>query len=136
MVIALGVAVLMNVFAYWNADSIVLRMHGAREIGRADLPWFHDMVGQLAERAGLPMPRVYLIEQEQPNAFATGRNPENSAVAATNGLLRRLSPEEIAGVMAHELAHVKNRDNLIMTLKDHLAGALSRLATSNKEGRP
>src|SRR3546814_9517483 len=89
MVIALGVAVLMNVFAYWNADSIVLRMHGAREIVRADLPWFHDMVGQLAERAGLPMPRVYLIEQEQPNAFATGRNPENSAVAATTGLDRK-----------------------------------------------
>src|SRR3546814_16469133 len=108
MVIALGVAVLMNVFAYWNADSIVLRMHGAREIGRADLPWFHGMVGQLAERAGLPMPRVYLIEQEQPNAFATGPNPANSAVAAPPGMLRRPSHQEIAGGWAHARAPRKN----------------------------
>src|SRR3546814_10653268 len=100
-------------------------MHGAREIGRADLPWFHDMVGQLAERAGLPMPRVYLIEQEQPNAFATGRNPENSAVAATTGLLRRLSHEEIAGGMAQELAEVKNGDTLIMTLTDRKSTSLN-----------
>lgn len=128
MVIALGVAVLMNVFAYWNADSIVLRMHGAREIRRADLPWFHDMIAQLAERAELPMPRVYLIEQDQPNAFATGRNPENAAVAATTGLLRNLSHEQVAGVMAHELAHVKNRDTLIMTITATIAGALSMLA--------
>jgi len=128
MLIALGVAVAMNFFAYWNADSIVLRMHGAREIGRADLPWLHDMIGQLAARAELPMPRVYLIEQEQPNAFATGRNPQNAAVAATTGLLRRLSQEEVAGVMAHELAHVKNRDTLIMTITATIAGALSMLA--------
>lgn len=128
MLIALAIAVAMNFFAYWNADSIVLRMYGAREIGRADLPWFHDMIAQLAQRAELPMPRVYLIDQDQPNAFATGRNPENAAVAATTGLLRRLSPEEAAGVMAHELAHVKNRDTLIMTITATIAGAMSMLA--------
>jgi heat shock protein HtpX len=128
MLIALAIAVAMNFFAYWNADSIVLRMYGAREIGRADLPWFHDMIAQLAQRAELPMPRVYLIDQDQPNAFATGRNPENAAVAATTGLLRRLSPEEVAGVMAHELAHVKNRDTLIMTITATIAGAMSMLA--------
>jgi len=128
MLIALAVAVAMNFFAYWNADSIVLRMYNAREIRRADLPWFHDMIGQLAGRADLPMPRVYLIDQDQPNAFATGRNPENAAVAATTGLLRRLSHEEVAGVMAHELAHVKNRDTLIMTITATIAGAMSMLA--------
>jgi len=128
MLIALAIAVAMNFFAYWNADSIVLRMYGAREIKRADLPWFHDMIAQLAQRAELPMPRVYLIDQDQPNAFATGRNPENAAVAATTGLLRRLSPEEAAGVMAHELAHVKNRDTLIMTITATIAGAMSMLA--------
>ena len=128
MMIALLVAVAINVFAYWNSDSIVLRMHGAREIRRADLPWLHDMVAQLAERAELPMPRVYIIEQDQPNAFATGRNPENAAVAATTGLLRQLSHEEVAGVMANELAHVKNRDTLIMTVTATIAGALSMLA--------
>ncbi len=128
MMIALVVAVAMNFFAYWNSDSIVLRMHGAREIQRADLPWLHDMVAQLAQRAELPMPRVYIIEQDQPNAFATGRNPENAAVAATTGLLRQLSHEEVAGVMAHELAHVKNRDTLIMTVTATVAGALSMLA--------
>lgn len=128
MLIALAIAVAMNFFAYWNADSIVLRMHRAREIRRDELPWFYEMIGQLAERAELPMPRVYLIEQDQPNAFATGRNPQNAAVAATTGLLRRLSHEEVAGVMAHELAHVKNRDTLIMTVTATIAGALSMLA--------
>lgn len=128
MVIALAIAAAMNVFTYWNADSIVLRMYRAKEIRRADLPWFHDMIGQLAARAELPMPRVYLIEQDQPNAFATGRNPENAAVAATTGLLSRLSHEEVAGVMAHELAHVKNRDTLIMTITATIAGAMSMLA--------
>ncbi len=128
MLIALAVAVAMNFFAYWNADSIVLRMYGAKEIRRADLPWFHDMIGQLAALADLPMPRVYLIDQDQPNAFATGRNPENAAVAATTGLLRRLSHEEVAGVMAHELAHVKNCDTLIMTITATIAGAMSMLA--------
>ena len=92
------------------------------------MPWFHQMVEQLAQRADLPMPKVYVIDQEQPNAFATGRNPENAAVAATTGLLKRLSHEEIAGVMAHELAHVKNRDTLISTVTATLAGAISMLA--------
>jgi len=128
MMIALLVAVAMNGFAYWNSDRIVLRMYGAREIQRADLPWFHDMVGQLAKRADLPVPKVYVIEEDQPNAFATGRNPENAAVAATSGLLRRLSHEEVAGVMAHELAHIKSRDTLIMTVTATIAGALSMLA--------
>ena len=128
MLIALVFAIGTNAFAYWNSDSLVLRMYGAREVGPNDIPWFHGMVQQLADRANLPMPRVYIIDQDQPNAFATGRNPENAAVAATTGLLKRLSHEEIAGVMAHELAHVKNRDTLIMTITATLAGALSMLA--------
>lgn len=128
MVIAFLIAVGMNFFAYWNADKLVLRMYGAREVDRATAPGFHGIVEQLAQRAGMPMPRVYLIENEQPNAFATGRNPENAAVAATTGLLRMLSSEEIAGVMAHELAHVKNRDTLIMTVTASLAGAIGMLA--------
>ncbi len=128
MVLALVIAGAMNAFAYWNSDKIVLRMHGARAISRSDLPWFRDMIEQMAVRADLPMPKVYLIDQDQPNAFATGRNPENAAVAATTGLLRRLSHEEIAGVMAHELAHVKNRDTLIMTITATIAGAVSMLA--------
>lgn len=128
MLIALVFAAGMNLFTYWNADKMVLGMYGAREISRADLPWFHDMVRQLAERAELPMPKVYLIEQAQPNAFATGRNPENAAVAATRGLLEMMSREEVAGVMAHELAHVKNRDTLIMTITATIAGAISMLA--------
>ena len=128
MMIALVFAAGMNLFTYWNADKMVLGMYGAREISRADLPWFHDMIQHLAERAELPMPKVYLIEQDQPNAFATGRNPENAAVAATRGLLERMNREEVAGVMAHELAHVKNRDTLIMTITATIAGAISMLA--------
>ena len=128
MLIALVVAVGMNFFAYWNADKIVLRMYNAREVNARNAPGFHGIVQQLAERAGLPMPRVYIIESDQPNAFATGRNPENAAVAATTGLLRLLDNEEIAGVMAHELAHVKNRDTLIMTVTATIAGALSMFA--------
>ncbi|WP_028464401.1 zinc metalloprotease HtpX [Nisaea denitrificans] len=128
MMIALVFAAGMNLFTYWNADKMVLGMYGAREIQRADLPWLHDMIQQLARRAELPMPKVYLIEQDQPNAFATGRNPENAAVAATRGLLERMSHEEVAGVMAHELAHVKNRDTLIMTITATIAGAISMLA--------
>ncbi|MEP3113701.1 zinc metalloprotease HtpX [Nisaea sp.] len=128
MMIALVFAAGMNLFTYWNADKMVLGMYGAREIHRADLPWFHDMIQQLAHRAELPMPKVYLIEQDQPNAFATGRNPENAAVAATRGLLQRMTHEEVAGVMAHELAHVKNRDTLIMTITATIAGAISMLA--------
>jgi heat shock protein HtpX len=128
MMIALLVAVGMNLFAYWNADKMVLRMHNAREVDARTAPDFYNLVARLAEQAQLPMPRVYLIETDQPNAFATGRNPQNAAVAATTGLLRRLSAEEVAGVMAHELAHVRNRDTLIMTITATIAGALSMLA--------
>ena len=125
---AFVLAVGMNVFAYWNSDKLVLRMYGAREIERADAPGFFGIVEQLAHKAELPMPKVYAIDDDQPNAFATGRNPENAAVAATTGLMRILSHEEIAGVMAHELAHVKNRDTLIMTITATIAGAISMLA--------
>ena len=128
MMIALLVAVGMNLFAYWNADKMVLRMHNAREVDARTAPDFYNLVAQLAEQARLPMPRVYIIDTDQPNAFATGRNPQNAAVAATTGLLRRLSAEEVAGVMAHELAHVRNRDTLIMTITATIAGALSMLA--------
>lgn len=128
MVIAFGIAVAMNAFAYWNADKVVLRMYKARQVDRAGAPGFYGIVEQLAQNAGLPMPKVYLIDNEQPNAFATGRNPENAAVAATTGLLQRLTSEEIAGVMAHELAHVRNRDTLTMTITATLAGAISMLA--------
>ncbi|MGJ3259947.1 MAG: zinc metalloprotease HtpX [Rhodospirillales bacterium] len=128
MMIALAVAVAMNVYAYWNADKLVLRMYKAREVTDGTAPGFYGIVKQLANRAGLPMPKVYIIENDQPNAFATGRNPENAAVAATTGLLKILNHEEIAGVMAHELAHVKNRDTLIMTITATIAGALSMLA--------
>ena len=128
MIIALVLAVAMNGFAYWNADKMILRLYGAREVDERAAPELVRMVRQLATRAEMPMPRVYVIESDQPNAFATGRNPENAAVAATTGLLRRLTAEEIAGVMAHELAHVKNRDTLIMTITATIAGALSMLA--------
>jgi heat shock protein HtpX len=128
MFIALAVAVGMNAFAYWNADKMVLRMYKARQVDRASEPALYGIVEQLADNAGLPMPRVYIIDDAQPNAFATGRNPENAAVAATTGLLKRLTPEELAGVMAHELAHVKNRDTLTMTITATIAGAISMLA--------
>jgi len=128
LLIALAVALAMNLFAYWNSDRLALSIYKAREAGPSDAPEFHRIVAELARRAGLPMPRVYIIDSDQPNAFATGRNPENAAVAATTGLLRRLSPQEIAGVMAHELAHVRNRDTLIMTVTATIAGALSMLA--------
>ena len=128
MVIALVVAAGMNFFAYWNADKIVLRMYKAQPVTREQSPQFYGIVEQLAQNAGLPMPKVYVIENPQPNAFATGRNPENAAVAATTGLLRRLDSQEVAGVMAHELAHVKNRDTLTMTVTATIAGAISMLA--------
>jgi heat shock protein HtpX len=127
-VIALVVAAGMNLFTFWNADKIVLRMHNAREVDQASAPEFFGVVRDLAARAGLPMPRVYIVEDPHPNAFATGRNPDNAAVAATTGLLRLLDREEIAGVMAHELAHVKNRDTLVMTMVATIAGAISMLA--------
>ncbi len=128
MVIAFMVALAMNAFAYWNSDKIVLRMYGAREVDARSAPEFYHIVEDLARRAGLPMPRVYIIDTPQPNAFATGRNPENAAVAATTGLLNILNREEVAGVMAHELAHVRNRDTLIMTITATIAGAISMLA--------
>ena len=127
MVIALMIAAAMNLFSYWNSDKMVLRMHHAQEVDERSAPEFHRIVRQLAANAGLPMPKVYLINNPQPNAFATGRNPENAAVAATTGLLNMLSPEEVAGVMAHELAHVKNHDTLIMTITATIAGAISML---------
>jgi heat shock protein HtpX len=123
---ALAIAAAMNLFTWWGSDKAVLRMYGAREVGPD-----HDlarMVHDLADRAGLPHPKVYVIDQAQPNAFATGRNPQNAAVAATTGLLLRLSRDEVAGVMAHELAHIQNRDTLIMTVTATFAGAVSFLA--------
>ena len=128
MFIAFLMAAGMNVFAYWNADKMVLRMHGARQVDRQTAPEFYQLIEDLSQRAGLPMPKVYIMDNPQPNAFATGRNPENAAVAATTGLLRLLSPDEIAGVMAHELAHVRNRDTLVMTMTATIAGAISMLA--------
>jgi heat shock protein HtpX len=128
MMIAFLIAVAMNFFAYWNSDQLVLRMYGAREVDAASAPQLHSIVRTLAERAGLPMPRLYIIDSEQPNAFATGRNPEHAAVAASTGLLRTLSADEVAGVIAHELTHVKNRDTLTMTITATLAGAIGMLA--------
>ena len=128
MLIAFGIACAMNLFAYWNSDKMLLRMYGAREVDQNSASDLWQMVATLAQRAGLPMPRVYIIENDQPNAFATGRNPENAAVAATTGLLRVLNRDEIEGVLAHELAHVKNRDTLIMTITATLAGAIGMVA--------
>jgi heat shock protein HtpX len=127
MIIALVIAAAMNLFSYWNADKMVLRMHRAVEVNEKNAPEYYGIVRDLAGRAGLPMPRVYLIRNAQPNAFATGRNPEHAAVAATTGLLDRLTPEEVAGVMAHELAHVRHRDTLTMTITATIAGAISML---------
>lgn len=127
-VIALVVAGAMNLFGYWNADKAVLSMTGARAVDERSAPDFVRLVHGLADAAGMPRPKVYVIESDQPNAFATGRNPENAAVAATTGLLRRMSQQEIAAVMAHELAHIQNRDTLIMTVTATFAGAISMLA--------
>ena len=143
MLLALAVAVGMNFFSYWFSDKLVLKMYKAREVDASSAPQFYAMVRELAQRAGLPMPRVYLIDEAQPNAFATGRNPEHAAVAATTGILRMLSAREIRGVMAHELAHVRHRDILISTISATMAGAISALANfamffggRDSEGRP
>jgi len=128
MMIAFAVAAAMNVFSYWNSDKMVLRMHHAKEVDARTAPELYGMVEQMARGANMLMPRVYIIDNPQPNAFATGRNPENAAVAATTGLLNMLSREEVAGVMAHELAHIKNHDTLIMTITATIAGAISMLA--------
>jgi len=126
--VALAVAAGMNLFTYWNADKIVLRMHHAREVDADGAPELVGIVRGLAARGGLPMPKVYLIDEDHPNAFATGRDPEHAAVAATTGLLAMLTRDEVAAVMAHELAHVRNRDTLIMTMTATIAGAISMLA--------
>ena len=143
MIMALIFGGAMNFFAYWFSDKMVLRMYNAQEVDETSAPQFYAMVRELAQRAGLPMPRVYLIDEAQPNAFATGRNPENAAVAATTGILNLLSAREIRGVMAHELAHVQHRDILISTISASMAGAISALANfamffggRDSEGRP
>jgi heat shock protein HtpX len=128
MVIALLVAAGMNLFAYWNSDKMVLSMYGAREADERSVPELYSLVRQLSQAAGLPMPRIFIMENPQPNAFATGRNPEHAAVAVTTGLLQRLSQQELAGVLAHELGHIKHRDTLLMTITATIAGAISMLA--------
>ena len=143
MLLALAVAIGMNFFSYWFSDKMVLKMYNAREVDATTAPRFYAMVKELADRAQLPMPKVYLIDEAAPNAFATGRNPENAAVAATTGIMRLLSERELRGVMAHELAHVKHRDILISTISATMAGAISMLANfamffggRDSEGRP
>ncbi|PPE68590.1 zinc metalloprotease HtpX [Caldimonas thermodepolymerans] len=143
MVIALVIALGMNFFSYWFSDKLVLKMYNAREVDETTAPQFYRMVRELAQRANLPMPRVYIINEDAPNAFATGRNPQNAAVAATTGLMRILTERELRGVMAHELAHVKHRDILISTISATMAGAISMLANfamffggRDSEGRP
>ncbi len=128
MVIAFLIAIGMNAFAYWNSDKMVLRMYGAQEIGEREDPELFGMVRELARRAQIPMPKVYIMQNPQPNAFATGRDPAHGAVAVTTGIMQRLSREELAGVIAHELAHIKNRDTLTMTVTATIAGAISMLA--------
>jgi heat shock protein HtpX len=133
----------MNFFSYWFSDKIVLKMYNAREVDDSSAPQFVAMVRELAQRADIPMPRVYIIDEQAPNAFATGRNPSHAAVAATTGILRVLSQRELRGVMAHELAHVKHRDILISTISATMAGAIGMLANfamlfggRDSEGRP
>jgi len=128
MLIAFLLALLMNGGAYWFSDRLALSMAGAREVDRYEAPRLHQMVAQLAQRANLPMPRVYLIDSAAPNAFATGRNPQHGAVAVTTGLLRLLNEDEVAAVIAHELGHIKNRDTLISTIAATFAGAVAILA--------
>ncbi len=128
MMIALVAALGMNFFSYWFSDKLVLKMYHAQEVDESSAPQFYSMVRELAQRAQLPMPKVYLINEDAPNAFATGRNPEHAAVAATSGILRMLSERELRGVMAHELAHVRHRDILISTVSATMAGAISMLA--------
>ena len=128
MVVAFLVAAAMNLFAYWNSDKMVLSMYGAREVDERAAPELYGLVRQLAANAEIPMPKVFIMDNPQPNAFATGRNPEHGAVAVTTGLLERLNRDELAGVIAHELGHIKHRDTLTMTITATLAGAISMLA--------
>lgn len=134
MVFALVMALGMNFFAYWFSDKVVLKMSGAREATAAEAPELHQLVANLAERANLPMPRVYIIHKDTPNAFATGRNPDHAAVAVTTGLMQILKKDELEGVMAHELAHIKNRDILISTIAATMAGAISYMASMAQWG--
>jgi heat shock protein HtpX len=143
MLMALVFGGAMNVFSYWFSDKMVLKMYNAQEVDETSAPQFYAMVRDLAQRANLPMPRVYIIDEPQPNAFATGRNPEHAAVAATSGILQLLSASELRGVMAHELAHVAHRDILISTVSATMAGAISALANfamffggRGSDGRP
>ncbi len=143
MLIALVIGGATNVWAYWFSDKMVLKMYNARQVDETSSPYLYNMVRELAHRAAMPMPKVYIIDEAQPNAFATGRNPDNAAVAATSGIMNMLSERELRGVMAHELAHVKNRDILISTMSATVAGAISMLAnfgmlfgSSNSENRP
>lgn len=143
MMLALVFAAGMNFFSYWFSDKMVLKMYNAQEVDETSAPQFYRMVRELAQRANLPMPKVYIINEDSPNAFATGRNPQNAAVAATTGIMRVLSDRELRGVMAHELAHVKHRDILISTISATMAGAISMLANfamffggRDSEGRP
>ena len=128
MLLALAFGGISNFIAYWNSDKMVLRMYNAQQVDEHFAPAYYNMVREMAEKAQLPMPKVYIINEDAPNAFATGRNPENAAVAATTGILKILSERELRGVMAHELAHVKNRDILISTVSATMAGAISALA--------
>jgi heat shock protein HtpX len=143
MLLALVFGGAMNIFSYWFSDKMVLRMYNAQEVDESSSPYLYNMVKELAGRAQLPMPKVYIIHEDQPNAFATGRNPEHAAVAATSGILQMLSQRELRGVMAHELAHVKHRDILLSTISATMAGAISALANfavmfggRDSEGRP
>ncbi len=143
MLLALAFAAVMNVWAYWNSADMVLRMYNAQEVDETSAPQFYRTIRDLTQRAGLPMPRVYVIDEAQPNAFATGRNPEHAAVAATSGILQMLTERELRGVMAHELAHVRHRDILISTISATMAGAISALANfamffggRSEDGRP
>ena len=129
MLIALVIAGVMNIYAYWFSDKVVLRMYNAREVDESSAPQFYNMVRQLAQNAQLPMPKVYIIDEAQPNAFATGRNPEHAAVAATRGIMSMLTERELRGVMAHELSHVKHRDTLISTISATIAGAISSIGS-------
>ena len=128
VLIAFGIALAMNAFAYWNSDKVLLRMYGARQVDAASAPELFRMIEQLAQNAAIPMPKVYIMENPQPNAFATGRDPQHAAVAFTTGIIEQLSSEELAGVAAHELAHIKHRDTLTMTNTAVIAGAISMLA--------
>jgi heat shock protein HtpX len=128
MMIAFGFALAMNLFAYWNSDKVLLSMYGARPVDAGSAPDLYHLVKRLAAQAQIPMPKVYITENPQPNAFATGRNPEHAAVCVTTGLLEQVSQEELAGVLAHELGHVKHRDTLTMTITAVIAGAISMLA--------